>query len=61
MTHRLENDVNRLVDELLDDYGKQRDIDTFETFTPPNKDAIIKLIYQIRSTSWPGYFKGNTA
>lgn len=60
MIHRLENDVNRLVDDILEDYGKNRDIDMVETFMPPNKDAIIKIIYEIRSIIFPGYFKNDS-
>lgn len=60
MTHRLENDVNRLVDKLISDYEKNRDIDIVETFMPPNKDAVIKIIYQIRSIIFPGYFKNGS-
>lgn len=57
MTHRLENDVNQLVEKIMVDYEQGRDIDLVETFLPPNKDDIIKIIDQIRSIIFPGYFK----
>ena len=60
MTHRLETDVNRLVDNIIADYDKKRDIDIVETFMPPNKDDIVKIIYQIRSIIFPGYFKNGS-
>ncbi|MGN1422892.1 MAG: serine O-acetyltransferase EpsC [Oscillospiraceae bacterium] len=60
MTHRLETDVNRLVDNIIADYDKKRDIDIVETFMPPNKDAVVKMIYQIRSIIFPGYFKNGS-
>ncbi len=60
MTHRLENDVNRLVDNIIADYDNKRDIDIVETFMPPNKDAVVKVIYQIRSIIFPGYFKNGS-
>ncbi|MBQ7902068.1 MAG: serine acetyltransferase [Clostridia bacterium] len=57
MAHRLEKDVNHLVEAIIDDYGQNRDIDVVETFMPPNRDEIIKIISQIRSIIFPGYYK----
>lgn len=57
MSHRLENDINHLVDSILADYEQERDIDIVDAFLPPNKDDIIKIIDQIRSILFPGYFK----
>ena len=59
MAHRLESDVNRLVNSIISDYDKERDIDLVETFMPPNKDTLVKIIYQIRSIIFPGYFKNS--
>lgn len=57
MAHRLENDVNNLIDKIVADYGKGRDIDVVETFMHPNKDDIIKIIEQIQNIIFPGYYK----
>lgn len=57
MAHRLENDVNRLIKNIITDYDQGRDVDIVETFMPPNKDDIIKIIDQIRSIIFPGYYK----
>lgn len=57
MAHRLEKDVNRLIESIIVDYEQGRDIDIVETFMPPNKDDIIKIIDQIRSIIFPGYYK----
>ncbi|MBQ8302703.1 MAG: serine acetyltransferase [Clostridia bacterium] len=55
--HRLENDVNRLVDRLMTDYEKGRDIDVIDGVTPPDKDEIVKMIYQLRNIIFPSYFQ----
>lgn len=60
MAHRLENDVNNIIEKVIADYGKNRDIDIVETFMPPNKDEIIKIIEQIQSIIFPGYFKNKS-
>lgn len=61
MNHRLENDVNRLVEQIIDDYEKERDIDDIvENFTNPNKDDIVKILDQIRNIIFPGYYKNKS-
>lgn len=57
MAHRLENDVNRLIEKIAEDYEQGRDIDLVETFMPPSSDDIIKIIEQLRSIILPGYYK----
>lgn len=59
MTHRLEKDVNDLVEALIADYKQGRDIDLADTFTPPSREDIIKIILQIRNIIFPGYYKNN--
>lgn len=60
MTHRLEKAVNQLVEKIISDYEQNRDIDIIETFTPPNKDDIIKIIDQLRGIIFPGYYKNKS-
>lgn len=57
MAHRLENDVNRLVETIIADYEQGRDIDVVGSFMHPNKDDIVKIIEQIRNIIFPGYYK----
>ena len=57
MAHRLENDVNHLVESIIADYGQGRDIDTVENFVQPNRDDIVEIIDQLRNIIFPGYYK----
>ncbi len=57
MAHRLEKDVNGLVERIIKDYEHGRDIDVVETFVHPDKDDIVKIIDQIRNIIFPGYYK----
>ena len=58
MNHRLEKEVNQLVEAIIEDYDKGRDIDdVIENFTNPNKDDIIKILDQLRNVIFPGYYK----
>lgn len=55
MNHRLEKEVNQLVEAIIEDYDKGRDIDdAVENFTNPNKDDIIKILDQLRNVIFPG-------
>lgn len=57
MAHRLEKDVNRLVETIMQDYEQGRDIDVVEDFVHPNQDDIINIIVQIQNIIFPGYYK----
>ena len=57
MNSELEVRVNGLVDTLISDYGKGRDIDIAEAFIPIDRQEIVKIIDQLRSIIFPGYFK----
>lgn len=57
MAHRLEGNINNLVDKIMADYEQGRDIDRVEEFMHPDKDDIVKIIYQIRNIIFPGYYE----
>mgnify|MGYP003294857786 CR=1 FL=1 len=57
MAHRLEKDVNGLVEKIMADYELGRDIDEAADFVHPNKDDIVKIITQIQNIIFPGYYK----
>ena len=60
MAHRLEKDVNSLVEKIMADYEQGRDIDEAADFVHPNKDDIVKIITQIQNIIFPGYYKNKT-
>ena len=57
MAHRLEKDVNNLVETIMKDYEQGRDIDAVEDFVHPNRDDIVKIITQLQNIIFPGYYK----
>lgn len=57
MVHRLEGNIHYLVDQIMADYEQGRDIDVVEEFMHPDKDEIVKMIYQIRNIIFPGYYE----
>lgn len=57
MAHRLEGNINYLVEKIMADYEQGRDIDVVKDFMHPDKDDIVKIIYQIRNIIFPGYYE----
>lgn len=57
MAHRLEGHIIHLVDKIMTDYEQGRDIDAVKDFMHPDKDDIVKIIYQIRNIIFPGYYE----
>jgi len=57
MAHRLESNITNLVDKIMKDYEQERDIDVVKDFMHPDKDDIVKIIYQIRNIIFPGYYE----
>ncbi|MGN0696961.1 MAG: serine O-acetyltransferase EpsC [Oscillospiraceae bacterium] len=58
--HKLENEVNKLTEDILSDYEQGRDIDNIHTFDHPNKEVIIEIVEKLRKIIFPGYFKNGT-
>lgn len=57
MAHRLEGNINHIVDKIMADYEQGRDIDVVEGFMHPDKDDIVKIIYQLQNIIFPGYYE----
>lgn len=60
MAHKLEEKINRLVETLLEDYGKGRVIDEVKSFDHPDKEAVIDIIEKLRKIIYPGYYRNKT-
>ena len=57
MAHRLENQINELLESVISDYEKGRDIDNLNDCPPPNKEEVIKTVDKIRNILFSGYYK----
>ncbi len=53
----MEKKMEQIVDSILADYGKGRDIDRLELKRSPDKDVIIDIIEKLRRVIYPGYFR----
>ncbi len=53
-------EVKELVDIVLKDYDKARDIDAINFYNKPDKTEIIELVSQLLQIVFPGYFKDSS-
>ena len=60
MDCRENNEVKRLVHNLLGDYEKGRDIDTKEIFNQPDQGAVEALVKKLMRLIFPGYYRGDS-
>ncbi len=53
----IERRIETVVDTILEDYTRSRDIDRMEQSAQPDKDVIIDVIEKLRRIVFPGYFR----
>ena len=58
--NRLKSEIDGLLENILSDYEKGRDIDNINTFDHPQKEIIIDIVEKIRNIVFPCYFKNRT-
>ncbi|MBQ4311766.1 MAG: serine acetyltransferase [Oscillospiraceae bacterium] len=58
--HKLENNINDLMKDLLNDYDKGRTIDEVKTFDHPDKEVITEILASLRRIIFPGYFRNRS-
>ena len=58
--NRIVESIEQVVDSILSDYSKGRDIDRMDSFSRPDKDVVIDIIEKLRRIVFPGYFKDKT-
>ena len=55
-----EDNINSIVNDLIDDYHKGKEIDKTRIFNHPNKEVIIDILSSLRKVIFPGYFKNGS-
>ncbi|MBQ7677568.1 MAG: serine acetyltransferase [Lachnospiraceae bacterium] len=53
-------EIHQVVDNLIGDYGKGRDIDTLEMFNRPDPSVVRDLIRKLLRLIFPGYYRDTT-
>jgi serine O-acetyltransferase len=53
----IEEKIEKVVDSILEDYGRGRIIDQMDLFRRPDRDVIIDIIKKLRRIVFPGYYR----
>lgn len=53
----LEERIENVVDTILEDYLRGRDIDRLDTLRQPDKNAVIDIVGKLCRIMFPGYFR----
>ena len=56
MNH-FEKRIEDVVDQILEDYRQNREIDHMDIFRHPDRDVVVELIHKLRRIIFPGYFR----
>ena len=50
-------EVEQVVDGILKDYQKDRDIDNLKFFEQPDRDQIVVILDELLAVLFPGYYR----
>ncbi len=53
----LNSEIKNIVDIIIDDYNKGRDIDKLDIFNQPDKESIKNIVNKLLQVIYPGYFR----
>jgi serine O-acetyltransferase len=56
----LKNEISNIVDLILSDYKKGRDIDQMDVFNQPDRDAVKDIVIKLLRIIYPGYSRDKT-
>ena len=53
----LKNEIEGIVELILNDYSKGRDVDQLDVFNQPDRDAVIDIVKKLLRILFPGYYR----
>lgn len=53
----IEQEIECIVDGILEDYRRDRDIDKVDLYRHPDKEVVIDMIRKLQRIVYPGYFR----
>ena len=54
---RIQQEIGKIVGNILDDYKKERDIDKINAFNQPDSEVIIDITLKLQRILFPGFFR----
>ncbi|MBR4832518.1 MAG: serine acetyltransferase [Butyrivibrio sp.] len=53
----IKNEIKDIVDIILEDYNKGRDVDKMDIFNQPDRDAVKDIVIKLIRIIYPGYYR----
>ena len=53
----LKEEIKDIVDLILSDYQKARDIDQMDVYNQPDRDAVKDIVIKLIRILYPGYYR----
>lgn len=60
MENTIENEIEKIVGDILTDYRKERNVDKIDIFNQPDKNEVIEIITGLMQIVYPGYYRDKT-
>ena len=57
---KMDQRINRVVDNLMKDYEEGKAIDEIKIFERPNRDTVVDILEKLRKIVYPGYYRNNS-
>lgn len=59
MADRIGAKIDEIVDLILEDYGKGRDVDQMDIFNTPDRDCVVDIVMKMLRIVFPGYYRNH--
>ncbi|WP_026528242.1 serine O-acetyltransferase [Butyrivibrio sp. VCD2006] len=56
----LKTEIEGIVNLIIDDYNKGRDVDQMDIYNQPDRDVVIDIVKKLTKVLYPGYFRDKT-
>ncbi|MBQ8031715.1 MAG: serine acetyltransferase, partial [Butyrivibrio sp.] len=53
----LKDEIKYIVDLILSDYEKGRDVDQMDVYNQPDRDAVKDIVIKLIRIIYPGYYR----
>ena len=60
MERKVQEEISALVQNILSDYGNDRQVDQLDIHKQPDRDVVIDIIYKLLRVIFPGYYRDRT-
>ena len=57
MSDRIGQEMDRIVNMMIEDYGRGRDVDRMDIFNIPDRDKILDIVSKMLRIVFPGYYR----